>query len=163
MNKKIIYILLLVIVIALLVVGVVVIKGNNKNSIDKNVEGSLESIMEKMYEGISEDDLPMLSNTEVTAENVEYYLGTSDIQFIEGLASEPLMTSIAHSVVLIRVENDSNIKEIVDKIKNNVDPNKWICVGVDEQNVRVENKGNLILLVMTDENVDTIVNNFKNL
>ncbi len=163
MNKKLIYILFFVIVIVLLIVGVVVIKGNNKNSIDKNIEGSLESIMEKMYTGISEDELPMLSNTEVNAENVEYYLGTSDIQFTEGLASEPLMTSIAHSVVLIRVENDSDIKEIVDKIKNNVDPNKWICVGVDEQNVRVENKGNLILLVMTDENVDTIVNNFKNL
>lgn len=163
MNKKIIYILLFVIIIALLVVGAIVIGGNNKGNTDKNIEGSLDSIMEKLYSGISEDDLPMLSNTEVTSENIEYYLGTSDIKYTEGLASEPLMTSIAHSVVLLRVENNSNVKEIAEKIKSNVDPNKWICVGVDEQNVRVETRGNLILLVMVDDKADTIVNNFKNL
>ena len=39
---------------------------------EKNIEGTLEEIMTKVYAGISEDELPMmLSNVEVTDENIE--------------------------------------------------------------------------------------------
>ena len=40
----------------------------------KNVDGSLESIMSKVYKELPQDKTPMmLMNTEVTEENVEYY------------------------------------------------------------------------------------------
>jgi len=47
----------------------------------------------------------MLMNTEVNEENVEYFLGTKDIEYEEALASEPGIGSIAHSVVLVRVKD----------------------------------------------------------
>jgi len=68
---------------------------------NKNVEGTLEELMTKVYEEIPEDQRPMmLTNTEINEENIEYYLGTSDIDYENALASEPGVGSIAHSVVL---------------------------------------------------------------
>ena len=130
----------------------------------KNVEGTLEEIMEKVYAEIPEDERPMmLQNTEVTEENIEYYLGTSDIEYEEALASESMNSSIAHSVVLVRVKNNADIESIKTKIKENVDPRKWICVGVDEEDVVVENKGNLIILIMSQNNKDGLEKGFNNL
>ena len=116
----------------------------------KNVEGTLEEIMIKVYSQLGEDEKPMgLANTEVTEENIEYYLGTTDIEYESALASESMVGSIAHSVVLVRVKDGANIEEIKTKIKENVNPRKWICVGVEEDDVIVKSKGNLIILIMS--------------
>lgn len=129
----------------------------------KNVEGDLEDIMTKVYGSLSEDEKPMmLTNIEVTDENIEMYLGTSDIEYEEALASESGVGSIAHSVVLIRVKDSRNVEAIKEKIEDSVDPRKWICVEAEE--VEVESKGNLILLVMSNEKtVDKIVKEFEKL
>jgi len=128
----------------------------------KNVEGSLEDIMTKLYDGISEENLPMgLSNIEVNSENIEYYLGTSDIKYTEALASEPMITSIAHSVVLLRVQDGEDVEAIKTKIKDNVNPRKWLCVGVE--NVIVKSKGDLIVLIMNDTIGEEISTNFDSL
>ena len=76
----------------------------------KNIEGSLEDIMTKLYAGIPEDQRPMmLMNTEVTEENIEYFLGTTDIEYESALASESGVGSIAHSVVLVRTKDNADI------------------------------------------------------
>ena len=122
---------------------------------NQNVEGTLEDIMTKVYADIADDEKPMmLMNTEVTDENIEYYLGTSDIEYEEALASESGVGSIAHSVVLVRTKDNADIESIKTKIKENIDPRKWICVGVEESDVIVKNKGNLIVLILV-ENSDT--------
>jgi len=144
--------------VVVLLVGVLVLSGCGT----KNVEGKLEDLMSKVYENIKEDELPMmLGNIEVTEENVEYYLGTSDIEFEEALASESMTGSIAHSVVLVRVKDNANIEEVKTKIKDSVNPRKWICVGVEE--VVVENRGNLIILIMNDAIKDKLTEGFNNL
>lgn len=118
----------------------------------KNVEGTLEEIMTKVYENVPDDHIPMmLENTEVTEDNIEYYLGTKDIEYEEALASESGIGSVAHSVVLVRVKDNADIEEIKNKIKTNVNPRKWICVGVEDDEVIVENEGNLIILIMVQE------------
>lgn len=117
---------------------------------EKNVQGSLEEIMNKVYASIPEEERPMmLTNTEVTKENVEMYLGTADIEFEEALASESATGSIAHSVVLVRVKDNANVEAIKEKIENSINPRKWICVEAEE--VEVESKGNLIILIMASE------------
>lgn len=117
-----------------------------------NVKGSLEEIMEKVYANIPEDQRPMmLTNTEVTEENIEYFLGTKDIEYEEALASESGVGSIAHSVVLVRTKKNANIEAIKDKIEKNVDPRKWVCVGVEKDDIIVENEGDLIILIMVED------------
>ena len=119
---------------------------------NKNVEGTLDDIMTKVYSDIKEEERPMgLSNTEVTSENVEYYLGTSDIEYESALASESMIGSIAHSTVLIRTKENADIEAIKTKIKENVDPRKWICVGVEKEDVIIKNKGDLIIVIIVED------------
>lgn len=131
---------------------------------EKNVTGSLESLMTKVYQNIKEEDLPMmLTNTVVTKDNEEYYLGSADIDFDSALASESAVGSIAHSVVLIRAKDNQDVEQLKKDIKNSVNPRKWICVEVDSSNVIVDSKGNLVILIMDNINAKIIDNNFKNL
>ena len=135
--------------------------GCGKNQ--SNIQEPLSDVMKKLYENISEDEMPLLETVEVTKENQEYYLGNVSFNYQEAIASEPVMSSIAHSVVLIRLKDTKNIESIKKEIKEKVDPNKWICVGVEDKNVIVVSKGNLILLVMDDEYATQIRDNFLNL
>ncbi len=128
----------------------------------ENVEGALEDLMTKVYEDIPEEERPMmLMNTEVNEENVEYYLGTTEIEYEEALASESGVGSIPHSVVLVRVKENANVEEIKKTIKDSVNPRKWICVEAEE--VVVESRGDLIILIMASSNVDKLQDGFNNL
>lgn len=128
----------------------------------KNVEGSLEDLMAKVYGDIPQEELPMaLSNIEITSENQESFLGTNEISYKEALASESMVGSFAHSVILIRLNNGSDAEEVMNKLKESVNPRKWICVGVEE--VKIEHIGDLVVVIMSDEHKDTLVQNFNNL
>jgi len=145
MSKKII-IIVAAIVVVLAVVAVFLFTGKS----EKNVEGTLEDLMTKLYAGISEDNLPMgLSNMEINAENVESFIGTAEVKYTEALANESMVGAIAHSVVLLRTENVVAAENAVEAIKANVNPRKWICV--EASNVVVKNKGNLVVLIMSNE------------
>ena len=129
----------------------------------ENISGSLSDIMKEVYKNIPEDELPELINEKVNKDNQEYYLGSSDITYKEALASEPLMSSVAHSVVLVRANSVKDVENIKKEIKEKIDPRKWICVGVDEKNVFVESKGDLVILIMDNKYAATIRDNFLNL
>lgn len=132
---------------------------------EKNVEGSLEDLMTKMYAEFKEDELPMgLENMEVNDENIESFLGAK-VEYESVLARESMIGSIAHSVVLVRTKDNANIEEIKSTIKEKVNPRKWVCVGVEKEDVIVENRGNLIVLIMVqDENTrEKLVTAFNNL
>lgn len=146
-----------------LCLGVLFLGGCNSAT---KVEGTLEELMEKVYAEIPDDNKPsMLMNTVVNDENIEYYLGTKDIQYEEALASESGIGSIAHSVVLLRAKENADVEEIKEKILENVNPRKWVCVGVAKEDVIVKNNGDLIILIMVQDesNRDILEENFKNL
>lgn len=152
-----------VLALALCFVAIFMITGcGNKNS---NIEGKLEDLMTKVYDGINEEELPMaLENQELTEENIEYFIGTKDIKWKEAMVSESLTGSIAHSVVLIRMEDDAtsqDIEEAKKEIKEKADPRKWICVEAEK--VYVESKGNLIILIMSNDLADNLKTNFEKL
>lgn len=164
MSKKLIIIITIIAIVAFIAIvtiaavalGSVFFKG-------KNVEGTLEEIMTKVYEGIPEENLPMaLSNMEVNEETVEGFLGTTDIQYAEALASESMVGSIAHSVVLLRLNEAKDADVTVQKIKDSVNPRKWICI--EASNVVVKSKGNLVILIMSNEELaPKLEANFDNL
>lgn len=131
--------------------------GNNGTSL----QGSIEDIIAKIYAGVPDFGVNC-SLTEVNGENSTYYLGTDSIDFVRAVASEPMMSSIAHSVVLVETKEGADISTVKKKIKENVDGRKWVCVGVEPENILVENVGNYVLLVM-DEDAGTFMKQFKNL
>lgn len=139
---------------------------------EKNVEGTLEEIMESVYSdvytGVADDQKPMLGNINVSTDmqdNIAYYIGTDEIEYEEILASEPMMGSIAHSVVLVRMKDGADIEAAKTTIKEKVDPRKWICVEVPEDKVIVKSKGDLIILIMVadDTTREKLEEGFDNL
>ena len=145
MSKKTIIAIAIIVILIIIIVGAIFLFGK-----EKNIEGTLQEIMTKVYAGISEEELPMmLGNIELTSENIENYVGTSDIDFKEAIASESAVGSIAHSVVLIRLNDASKANETVTKIEENANPEKWICVVADD--VIVKSKGDLVILIMSNE------------
>ena len=152
MSKKKIAIIAVavVVVIAAVVAAVVLLKP------EANVEGTLEEIMAKVYAGFGEDELPMLGDMPVDVTDkdaVEYYLGTSELSIKEALVREPMMGSISHSVVLVRLNDAKDAEAAVAKIKEKANPRKWICV--EAKNVVVDSIGDLVILIMVDSESQT--------
>ncbi len=127
----------------------------------ENIEGTLPEIMEKLYSGIPEEEMPMMvENTELNDENFKYF-AFADVKYKEAIASESMTGSIPHSVVLIRLENASDAEAAVEEIKKNADPRKWICV--EAENTFVLSKGDLVVLIMSNDMASKIKENFENL
>ena len=133
---------------------------------NKNVEGKLEDIMAKLYEEIPEDNRPgLLTNIPIDDENIESFIGIKDIEYTEAIASESMMGAIAHSVVLVRVKDASKVEDYKADILEKVDPRKWICVGVERDEVIVESKGDLIVVIIVQDkdNRQKLADAFNNL
>lgn len=130
---------------------------------ENNINGELTDIMKELYKGLSEDDVQELEETQITKENQSYYLGDITFEYKEALASEPLMSSVAHSVVLVRLNSSKDAEKAKKEIKEKVNPAKWVCVSVEDKNVIVESKGDLVLLVMDNELATKIKDNFLSL
>ncbi|MGI6085256.1 MAG: hypothetical protein ACOYIF_07385 [Acetivibrionales bacterium] len=133
---------------------------NDKQS--ENLEGSLEDILSKIYDTAEVDDnfkayiKEGLLVNEINAENCAYHLGKEDIEFDEAIASVPQMSTSAYELDLVRVKEGADIEKIKAEIKQNVDPMKWVCVGVDEENVIVDNIGDVIIVIMSNENAKAL-------
>ena len=112
--------------------------------------GGMGVAEEALYNGMGEDGM---------SRGLFWYLGTDDIKFEAGVASESMITSQAHSIVVLRFADEKQAADAAAKLKTTVDPRKWICVGVDE--AKVVAKGKLVCVVMDDENGDYYINNFK--
>lgn len=120
----------------------------------------LEEMVEKLYAG-KENDLPNLVNTPLTQENLTFALGVDTLDFEEGIVSEPMISSIAHSVVLVRMKEGADIEKAKKDIKEKVDPRKWICVEVNEKDIIVDSRSNVIALIMVNDFAKDINDNFK--
>lgn len=147
---------------------------------EKNVEGELTDIMEdvykEMYASVDEEERPMLTTVNVLEKTedmtdedvdaaVEYAIGTTDIKYKEIYESKPMIGSLAYSVVLVRMEENADIEDAKTKIKENVDPRKWICAEVEKDDVIVKSKGDLIILIMVENETlrEKIEEGFDNL
>jgi hypothetical protein len=97
----------------------------------------------------------------ITKDNMAYFLGVDNLKILEGLAIEPMMTTSAHSVCLLRLAPGEDVEKAKTSIRANVNPNKWICVGVDPENIRVESRGDLMILIMDNHVPDALLKNFK--
>jgi len=117
----------------------------------------LNTMMEQVYDGV---DTPMTFVTAITNDNAGYYLGISDpAVFSEALSSDAMINVIPHSVCLVKVAEGQDVEEVKAMIKDNANPNKWICAFAET--VIVDNVGDVIILIMSDtETANALHNNF---
>lgn len=134
-------------------------KNTNNTASDtavETIEGDLQDIMTSIYSGLEGLDAETKGAIEgymcdsLTEENEQALLGTSDIEYIEGVYSVPMMSSIAYQCVLLRV-NPDDIETVKQQLKDNADLNKWVCVSAET--MLVENVGDLVLFIMSGKDV----------
>lgn len=118
---------------------------------------TLEEIMEEIEKDVT--DLPAVEAFEVNEDNFENYLFIDYIKGAEAIASESLINTNAHSVVLLRLPNGEDASSVAKDIEDNADSNKWICVFAEKTIVKVH--GNTIVLIMSYEDIaGEIADNF---
>jgi len=118
----------------------------------------LADIMAEMIANVV--NLPGVGNVELTSENFASFAFIDYVEGMEGLVSEAMIGSMAHSAVLVRVAEDMDAEAIADEIRDSADPRKWICVEAEKTEVLTN--GNLILLVMSSTvSTDQIAENFN--
>lgn len=146
-------------------------------------DSSLNDILAKVYSGVKDvypaglmsmsfeikDGKHLVMGEEMPAEEFGAYLASfigadaEKIGVTSAVVCEPMMSSKAHSVAVIKLKDGADVEGAKKAIKENVNPAKWICVRVHPSNVRVENIGNVILLAMDDTCVDELCANFRSM
>ena len=125
----------------------------------KTVSGTLPEIIDKIYAAADLDaetrdfvdsDIYGPVTMEMDAESMIYYFGVDIPDAEEAVFSEPMMNANPFSVCLVRVKDGTDVEALKKDIKANADPRKWVCVGVEDSDVRVESIGNVVLLVMAN-------------
>lgn len=125
-------------------------------------EADLAAIADSLYDGIAEDNRPFVMSMPLTSEDFEFFTFIPYEDGLEAVANEPMMSSIAHSIVLVKAPTSEKAQEVAAAMKANCDPRKWMCVEADV--VEGLTNGNIAMLLMTTEEggmSETIINNFN--
>ena len=104
-------------------------------------------------EGLKRLRISSIEITEINVSSVEEvsaFTGlksNSDVEFL--VVAEPMMSSQAFSTVVVKAKDNADIESMKQEMLDNIDMNKWICVSAEK--VYVTNSGNVIFMVMSDE------------
>ena len=135
-------------------------EGDAVSIVYENVD--LVLVADSLYDGIAEDERPFVMSMPLTEEDFEYFTFIPYEEGLEAVANEPMMGSIAHSVVLVKCPTVEKAAEVAEAMKANCNPRKWICVEADV--VEATTNGNIAMLLMTTSEggmSETILGNFK--
>ena len=117
------------------------------------VEGTMEELLNKTIEqrpvefmgGVIPVDLTDSSEDGLWA--LKSYTGLDSAEKIsEAAAFEPMMGSLAFSMVLVRVAEGADAKAVAESMKSGIDTRKWICVEADD--LKVAGFGDVVMLIM---------------
>ena len=125
----------------------------------------LTALIEKVYEGL-EIEVPMLMSQEIDvtdSDMVAYVTGLENADDVEyAVVSEPMMSSQAYSLVLVKVKDGVDASKVAKEMNENIDNRKWICVTAEK--VYSTSSGNVVCLVMSnEETAKAVYENFKTL
>ena len=153
MKKGIIWAIVAVIIIALVGVGVYFSNQDDGNQgIKLETAKDMKNFFGKIYKKI-EDQLPEVGTDIIDvsdAMEVTNYTGLKSNKDVEAIVvSMPVMSAQAYETVMVKVKNGADIESMKQEMLDNIDMNKWICVSAEK--VYVTNSGNVIFMVMSDE------------
>lgn len=119
-----------------------------------SVEGTMEELLNKVIEqqpvefagGVIPVDLTDTSEDGLWA--IKNYTGLDSVEQIsEAAVYEPMMGSIAFSMVMVRViPDETGTLNVAEAMKAGIDQRKWICVEADD--LLVTSYGDVVMLIM---------------
>ncbi len=147
----------LILTASLAILLIIVLAGCAKNDAENNAAGpALEDIVQKIYANV---DVPPYETIRLDQSNFEYFAFVPYDDTLSAVAADALVNITPHSVVVIRAER-GNGADLAEKVFENADPNKWLCVG--SETVYVAYTDHYVLLIMSEKvTADAIAENFK--
>jgi len=118
-----------------------------------SVEGTMEELLNNIiaenpvefFGGVIPIDLTDTSEDGLWA--VKSFTGLDDASSItEAAAFEPMMGSMAFSLVAVRVAPEADAKAVAEAMKAGIDTRKWICVEAND--LLVAGYGDVVMLIM---------------
>lgn len=167
LNQIIIPVIISIGVIAVVLVMIVLgLNNKSKSNLEISNAEELVDLVDKIYEG-NEEIIPSSVQTQVIDISdvtlVELFTGIENSDYFEHLVvSEPMISSLAYSLILAKVKDGVNTDKVTEEMKNNINLNKWICVSAEQ--LYATSSGKVICLVMTNkETAEILYNKFKEL
>ena len=152
MKKILIIVISLVIVAGLAFGGIKLLNNSSKPAIAYETAEDMKAVINTMYQKY-ENPLASLETNEIDISDEMTLASFTGLQSKEGIekvvVSEPMMTSQAYSLVLVKVAKDADVESIKKEMTENIDTRKWICVSAEK--LYVTNHNELICLVMSSE------------
>ena len=91
--------------------------------------------------------------------SIKSFTGLEDVSMLtEAAAYEPMMGSLAFSMVMVRTAAGADPKAVAEAMKSGVDPRKWICVEADD--VKAAGIGDVVMLIMVSTTGDMTAQSF---
>lgn len=121
----------------------------------------LVALADSLYDGLTEDERPMTMSMSLDAETFESFAFIPYDESLKAVVNEPMMGSIAHSIVLVECPDKNAAEKVASDMKEKCDPRKWICVEADV--VKTSANKNIAMLLMTSSEggmAETILANF---
>ena len=116
-------------------------------TMEENALKVMEACPVEFMGGIIPVDLTDTSEDGLWA--VTYFTGLASGEELTDIAVyESMMGSQAFSLVMVRVAEGADAKEVAQEMTANIDTRKWICVGADEK--LVAGYGDVVMLIMLD-------------
>lgn len=162
MKKQNIFIIgLILLAVISFVIFILVSCSGNKGSVEtpKNINDIINTINKN-----NKNVLPELETMKVDIKNIDEvtsYTGLKTNDGIESITvSEPLITSQAYSVAIVKVKDNADVEKIKQDMLDNIDMRRWICVSAEQ--LYITNSGNVIFSVMADKDIaKAVYNDFK--
>ena len=160
-QKKFFIIGLILLAVISFIIFILVSGSGKKGNVEtpKNVNDIINTINKN-----NKNVLPELETIKVDIKNIDEvtsYTGLKTNDGIESIVvSEPLITSQAYSVAIVRVKDNADVEKIKQEMLDNIDMRRWICVSAEQ--LYITNSGNVIFSVMADKDVaKAVYNDFK--
>ena len=162
MKKQNIFVIGLILLAVISFIIFILVSGSgNKGSAEtpKNINDIINTINKN-----NKNVLPELETMKVDIKNIDEvtsYTGLKTNDGIESIVvSEPLITSQAYSVAIVKVKDNADVEKIKQEMLDNIDMRRWICVSAEQ--LYITNSGNVIFSVMADKDVaKAVYNDFK--
>lgn len=120
---------------------------------DEENENVLDSELEKIINSIVENakiERYSLFNAMISANSSSTYVGLKSDEYTasieKGMANESMMMPSNYSFCLLKVKEGQNVSELKQKIFDNCNTRKWVCMSTEY--VLVADSGNYIVLAM---------------
>lgn len=118
-------------------------KDGKKEKNETKVSTELEDMMKKICKT---DNVPEYDIIKLDKSNFEEYSFVPWVDSIEAVVSEGVISTMPHSLVLVKV-NDADAASMAKDMAKKADIAKWICVSAEEGKVLYTDK--YVLLAMT--------------